>query len=285
MDPIGLPYPAFSLRAPVGFAVKKVVMRSVFQYQWIQTANVVEVAIYREWYGFDTRPEPKMQASISMFNPDWDTEMGSIENTTFERQWDEQLSNFFGKKEAGKRSGLKGFMIEIREVQRLLSDAAIVVTSMNECQQEEHDHLQLQISEARDVEKKEALTQQREEDEYVGLHIREVGTVKEREAFEHQQEGDEHLQLQIREIREAEEGEKAIGRQIRECGGEGVQRQIQELQKPDEIERRQEEITKKRAAGRAKPFKDAATVYTPLQMGSFSLTDFDDTPATDGSLI
>lgn len=133
LDPVGLPYPAIALSAPKNFTVQSVVMRSVFQYQWISTSNTVEIAIYREWKGFNTRPAPVIQASVSMFNPDWDAEMDSIEHTTQERKWDRQLHNFFGKDGVShKNTGLSGLMTEVREVQRLLSDAATDCTPILE---------------------------------------------------------------------------------------------------------------------------------------------------------
>jgi len=114
VDPSGLPYPAVGLRAPTGFTVERVVMRSVFQYMWVNTSNIIEVAIYREWEGCNTKREPMMQASVSMFNPDWDSEMESVEHHTEPRNWHPQLHNFFG-------TGLQGLIHEIREVQDLLA--------------------------------------------------------------------------------------------------------------------------------------------------------------------
>lgn len=128
VDPLGLPYPGISLNLPNGFAVQSVVVRSVFQYMWINTHNVIEIALYREWNGWNTNPEPVMQASVSMFNADWDTEMESIENTTLERKWDQQLHNFFGQYGVShKNTGLLGLVTEIREVQGFLSDAAATI--------------------------------------------------------------------------------------------------------------------------------------------------------------
>jgi hypothetical protein len=111
--------------------VQNVVLRSVFQYQWIQTSTVVEIAIYREWSGYKTKEGPLMQASVSMFNPDWDTEMDSIENTTLERKWGRELQNFFGKEGIGhKNAGLQGLKAEIQVIQDLLSDAVTVGGSL-----------------------------------------------------------------------------------------------------------------------------------------------------------
>ena len=131
VDQLQLPYPAIALKNPTGFTVQSVIMRSVFQYMWTQTSNVIEVAIYREWDGYNTKREPAVQASVSMFNPDWDSEMESVENHTEGRNWDHQLHNFFGKEGVShKTTGLSGLIHEIREVQGLLSEAAKVCTPL-----------------------------------------------------------------------------------------------------------------------------------------------------------
>ncbi|KAG0649800.1 hypothetical protein D0Z07_3535 [Hyphodiscus hymeniophilus] len=138
VDPVGLPYPAIALRVPIGFKIKNVVMRSVFQYQWTPTSNIVEIAIYREWAGVDTRSAPKMQASISMFGADWDMEMESVNDTISGRNWDKELSNFFGQEQAHERSGFKGLMAEIREIQRLLKTASTEEASKGKLAEEKH---------------------------------------------------------------------------------------------------------------------------------------------------
>lgn len=131
VDPLGLSFPAITLRAPTEFIVHGVIMRSVFQYMWLHTGNVVEIAIYREWDSEKTTPH--MQASVSMFNPDWDSEMASMEDHTEGRNWDAQLHNFFGKDGVSHlNTGLKGLVHEIREVQGLLSEAAKAHISVKE---------------------------------------------------------------------------------------------------------------------------------------------------------
>ena len=138
-------------------------MRSVSQYQRISSSNVIEIAIYREWAGINTNPAPKMSASISMFNPDWDTEMRSIENTTSERQWDRDLHNFFGKEEPNTCSGLTELLVDIHEVQRLLCQAAMAVTVMDKHQQEEYDKLDVCIRKEEEAEKEDAIARQTRE--------------------------------------------------------------------------------------------------------------------------
>ena len=133
VDPLQLPYPAIALRAPTKFMVQSVIMRSIFQYMWVNTSNIIEIAIYREWDGCNTKRAPAMQASVSMFNPDWDSEMESVENHMEGRNWDYQLHNFFGKDGVShKNTGLSGLIHEIRDVQGLLSEAAKVYTSLEE---------------------------------------------------------------------------------------------------------------------------------------------------------
>jgi hypothetical protein len=122
VDPLNLPYPAIALKAPTGFMVQSVIMRSVFQYMRINTSNIIEIAIYREWEGYSTKRAPVMQASVSMFNPDWDSEMESVEAHTEIRKWDHQLHNFFRKDGVShKNTGLSRLIHEIREVQDLLA--------------------------------------------------------------------------------------------------------------------------------------------------------------------
>lgn len=158
-DPLGLRYPAIALRNPIEFKVQSVVMRSVFQYQWTNSANIVEIAIYREWPGCDTRRAPAMQASVSMFNPDWEAHMDSIENTSLDRKWDPEMHNFFGKEGVGHRiTGLRGLIAEIREIQQLLSVATEELKAKvaeEEREQEEKDYLKSQMRQVQEDEAEE----------------------------------------------------------------------------------------------------------------------------------
>jgi hypothetical protein len=97
--------------------ITKLVMRSVIQYALQNSGFVVELSFYRTWYGPDTKPEPQIAASISMFHPQWDWEMESMENSTAGRNWKRGLSNFF-------ENGFDAFFNEVQEVQELLSVTA-----------------------------------------------------------------------------------------------------------------------------------------------------------------
>lgn len=157
-DPLGLDYPNIALRKPTEFEVRSVVVRSVFQYQITHTANTVEIAIYREWRGCDTKKAPTIQASVSMLNPNWDDEMMSIENSTAsERRWDRDMSNFFGGEGTSNiRQGLPSLITDIREVQKLLSAGIAELQAAaadEEREQEEEEYLQHQI---RQIEEDEA---------------------------------------------------------------------------------------------------------------------------------
>jgi hypothetical protein len=128
LDSLGLPYPGVSPKIPSGCVVGSVVLRSVFQYMWTSSGNVIEVSIYRVWDGCNTSSEPKINASLSAFNPRWDLEMASVENTTSIRDWDRQLKNFFGeggekRHEEGGNRGLARLLDEIEIIQGFLKDA------------------------------------------------------------------------------------------------------------------------------------------------------------------
>jgi hypothetical protein len=92
-------------------------MRSVIQYALQNSGFVVELSFYRTWYGPDTKPEPQIAASISMFHPQWDWQMESMENSTAGRNWKRGLSNFF-------ENGFDAFFNEVQEIQELLSVTA-----------------------------------------------------------------------------------------------------------------------------------------------------------------
>jgi hypothetical protein len=121
VDPLGLIYPAVSVHAPQDIIVDRVVVRSVAQYKAQDSGYVVEIAIYREW-NRSTRVEPAMASSVSMFHPNWDLEMESIENTTKERAWDRQLKNFF-EPGTGRENGLEHFLLEVQNIQGFLGAA------------------------------------------------------------------------------------------------------------------------------------------------------------------
>lgn len=105
-----------------GLDVTIVVVRSVYQYLLRGSGYIVEIAVYREWNGYNTSGEPKMLSSVSMFHPVWDDQMDSIENTTRERDWDRQLNCFFERQDQG--GGIRKFMEDVILIQGLLSDAA-----------------------------------------------------------------------------------------------------------------------------------------------------------------
>ena len=97
--------------------ITKLVMRSVIQYALQNSGFVVELSFYRTWYGLDTKLEPQIAASISMFHPQWDWQMESMENSTAGRNWKRGLSNFF-------ENGFDAFFNEVQEIQDLLSVTA-----------------------------------------------------------------------------------------------------------------------------------------------------------------
>ena len=120
-DCLGLSYPGVAPKFTLSLDVRTVVVRSVYQYLLRDSGNIVEIAVYREWNGYNTTGEPKMLSSVSMFHPVWDDQMNSIENTTSEREWDPELKCFFGKDQSG---GIRKLMEDVVLIQGLLSDAA-----------------------------------------------------------------------------------------------------------------------------------------------------------------
>ena len=121
VDALGLTYPAVSVYAPKDIDIDRVVVRSVAQYKTQDSGYVVEIAIYRRW-GRSMRADPVMESSVSMFHPNWDLEMESIENTTKERAWDCRLRNFF-EPGSGRENGLEHFLLEVQNIQGFLSAA------------------------------------------------------------------------------------------------------------------------------------------------------------------
>jgi hypothetical protein len=121
-DRLGFSYPRISPKVVYGLDVRIVVVRSVYQYLLRDSGYIVEIAVYREWNGYNTAGEPKMLSSVSMFHPVWDDQMDSIENTTRERNWDPQLNCLFERKDQG--GGIRKFMEDVVLIQGLLSDSA-----------------------------------------------------------------------------------------------------------------------------------------------------------------
>jgi hypothetical protein len=117
VDPLGLNYVQVSPQAPYGITVSGVVVRSVIQYMMEDSGYVVEIAIYRRWEDSNTRTEPKMAASVSMFHRDWDFEMESIEGTTKERVW--EVRNFFG-------NDIRKFLSHVNAIQSMISTSHAV---------------------------------------------------------------------------------------------------------------------------------------------------------------
>lgn len=124
VDRLGFTYPGVSPKCVHGLDVRVVVVRSVYRYMLRDSGYIVDIAVYREWSGYNTTGEPRMLSSVSMFHPVWDNEMDSIENTTRERNWDPKLRCFFeGENQSG---GIHKFMEDVAFIQGLLSDAATV---------------------------------------------------------------------------------------------------------------------------------------------------------------
>lgn len=121
-DCFGLRYPAVSPRSSIDAEVTSIVIRSTVQYRLEHSGYIVEIAIYRTWQGNSTREEPNFAGSVSLFHQDWDLQTESIENTTKERNWPWDLSNFFDNSGGGK-TGLPNFISEVEAILICIRDA------------------------------------------------------------------------------------------------------------------------------------------------------------------
>ncbi|KAL5315570.1 hypothetical protein ACEPPN_016438 [Leptodophora sp. 'Broadleaf-Isolate-01'] len=118
----GLEYPEItpSRNSQSEFSIQSIVVRSVIQYKFLDSGFFVELAIFREWLGANTMGEPTMKASVSMFHPEWDTHMESIEHTTRIRDFGTGLTNLFNY----QTDWLIPFFDEVAFTQGLLVDVA-----------------------------------------------------------------------------------------------------------------------------------------------------------------
>jgi hypothetical protein len=89
----------------------------------MNSGYVIEIAIYRTWYQ-NTNSEPETDARVSMFHPQWDLDMESIENTTNQRIWDRGLNTFFDNGIEQDSNGFENFLAEVETIQGFLCDAA-----------------------------------------------------------------------------------------------------------------------------------------------------------------
>lgn len=105
------------------FNITSVVVRSVIQYKLINSGFFVEVSIFREWIGDRMRGQPTMKTSVSMFHPEWDTQMESIEHTTRVRDFGPGLVHLFN----GQTAWLEPFLDEVAFTQGLLVDVATAI--------------------------------------------------------------------------------------------------------------------------------------------------------------
>ncbi len=97
-------------------------MKSVVQYKVEESGYVIEIAIYRGWDGSNTRDEPTVQAAVSLFHPNWDTQMEAIEHTTRVRNFGPGLRNLFHNG-TDDGEGIEDFLTEVETIQGFLADA------------------------------------------------------------------------------------------------------------------------------------------------------------------
>ncbi|PBP20676.1 hypothetical protein BUE80_DR008580 [Diplocarpon rosae] len=122
VDKLGLEYPQVNPYSTSELRITGVVVKSVIQYKIVDSGHVVEIALYREWSGTATKEVPSMEASVSLFHPDWDEWMESIENTTRSRKFGDRLCNLFHDGTPGQGS-MQTFFEKMTMVQGLLVDA------------------------------------------------------------------------------------------------------------------------------------------------------------------
>jgi len=120
MDLLGAPYPDVRPGAPYNIQINSIILRSTIQYRIIDSGSVVEISIYRTWQGRNTKIEPVVETSVSMFHQDWEWQLAE---TTDVRDWegDEFLSPLFSNGTRDK-TGIEQFFHEVGEIQSDLSD-------------------------------------------------------------------------------------------------------------------------------------------------------------------
>ncbi|KAH6678525.1 hypothetical protein B0J14DRAFT_559656 [Halenospora varia] len=119
-DKLGLTYPGMTPhRHYSNIKVGTTVLRSILKYKLTESDYILEIGIYRSWPGNNTEGGPLIQASVSMYHAFWDSEMESLEGTTYNRAWDSKLTQFFN---IGKEHthGFEGFLREIQGIKDLL---------------------------------------------------------------------------------------------------------------------------------------------------------------------
>lgn len=111
-DKYGFKYPRITPRGQPGLRVEKVTLSSIYRFKTSTGGYCLEFTINREWEGLKTIPEPKVSAGVTMFHDQWDSDMNSNENTTADRGWAKDMSNFFPN---------GGFEVFIRQLNYLLN--------------------------------------------------------------------------------------------------------------------------------------------------------------------
>ncbi|CZS89849.1 uncharacterized protein RCO7_02411 [Rhynchosporium graminicola] len=119
-DVHGLEYPEVtpSKYNKSDYHITSITVRSNIQFKLIESGFMVELSIYREWFGANTFGEPTLSTGVSMFHPTWETEMESIENTVRVRDFGPGLVNLFNGQ------SLDPFIDEVNFTQGLLVDIA-----------------------------------------------------------------------------------------------------------------------------------------------------------------
>lgn len=135
IDALGCPFPAISMNKDYNFDVKEIVIRSCYDYQFLQSDYILEIAIYRSWtrdeWKQSPKPAPKVESSITMYHPFWDFEMVETKNTAKIRTWDKELNCFFpvpedaGGETSAWKGGLQGLLYEARAIKEMLLIASI----------------------------------------------------------------------------------------------------------------------------------------------------------------
>lgn len=116
IDELGLIYPNVTPHKHYSnIKVETTILRSSLKYKLTESDYILEIGIYRLWPGNNTKAEPLIQASVSMYHASWDSEMASFEGTTYERKWNSDLTQFFN---IGKEHthGFEGLLREIQGI-------------------------------------------------------------------------------------------------------------------------------------------------------------------------
>ncbi|PQE24563.1 hypothetical protein CJF32_00007583 [Rutstroemia sp. NJR-2017a WRK4] len=121
-DRMGLYYPRIFAHPEPGLVILDTSLRSTYRYLTTGAFYCVELVMNRQWTEMDTKSEPRMTSGVSVYHTNWDADMESIEHTNYERDWKDDMSNFFPEKTQHSRGGLAGLTQVLEYMRGALSN-------------------------------------------------------------------------------------------------------------------------------------------------------------------